>query len=226
MRKINGLALALGILLCAATANAQPGGFGKNGFGGRNPFGKDFGGAEKKSDDAKPTKDEPKITRWEYRVETPASLGGGGATVAGMNKLGNDGWELIAVEPGQAAAQVAKYIFRRPLTGQAKAKADKKPAVQLEPKEKAEPRLEVRMYILKHASAQDAAALITDVLRTNRAEPMRIAADARTNQVVVNASQPMQTEIAEILQRLDLPDATELAPGGNKKTLKLPGRGK
>jgi len=50
------------------------------------------------------------LTKWEYRVltkEQVLDLGKKDIT-SGLNKLGDDGWELIAVE------QIGGYIFKRP----------------------------------------------------------------------------------------------------------------
>jgi len=52
---------------------------------------------------------------------------------------------------------------------------------------------------------------------------MRIVADPRTNQVIVNASPVVHHEIDALLQRLDVPDA---AKSGGKKFPRLPGDGK
>jgi hypothetical protein len=54
---------------------------------------------------------EPKteaITRWEYRVMTKDQLLDLGKKdlAAGLNKLGDEGWELVSVEPA--------FIFKRP----------------------------------------------------------------------------------------------------------------
>jgi hypothetical protein len=54
---------------------------------------------------------EPKteaLARWEYRVVTKEQLLelGNKDLAAGLNKLGNDGWELVAVDPA--------FIFKRP----------------------------------------------------------------------------------------------------------------
>jgi hypothetical protein len=66
----------------------------------------------------------PKVT-WEYAVITSSRLQELGAereaiksmTVA-LNKLGEDGWELVAVEPGHPPDRLnpmipAKYVFKR-----------------------------------------------------------------------------------------------------------------
>jgi hypothetical protein len=47
-------------------------------------------------------------TKWEYRIVSKEQLLDLGKKdlVAGLNKLGDDGWELVAVEPA--------YIFKRP----------------------------------------------------------------------------------------------------------------
>jgi len=59
--------------------------------------------------------------KWEYKVLTPTAieeLGGkdGGALAAGLNKLGDEGWELVAIEPGHVPPPVKlpRYVFKRP----------------------------------------------------------------------------------------------------------------
>jgi hypothetical protein len=59
--------------------------------------------------------------KWEYKVLTPPAiekLGGKepGAFGTGLNKLGEEGWELVAIEPGHVPAPVRlpRYLFKRP----------------------------------------------------------------------------------------------------------------
>lgn len=60
-------------------------------------------------------------SKWEYRVLTPSAIEelggkGTGALAAGLNKLGDDGWELVAIEPGHVPPPVklSRYVFKRP----------------------------------------------------------------------------------------------------------------
>jgi hypothetical protein len=53
--------------------------------------------------------------RWEYAAHTRAGIAklGDGDFMAGLNKLGEDGWELVAVEPGGSPARQAEYFLKR-----------------------------------------------------------------------------------------------------------------
>lgn len=216
MRTSTHVLLGFGLMMIlAANASAQPGGFGKGQFGKGG-----FKGFDKK-DEPRPS---DKAPRWEYRVEYASALGGRGDLATGLNKLGSEGWELAGIESSNDKGRSSLYIFRRPYTGPAKADATK-PAPESAPKEKADAKLEVRMFVLKNANAQEVAALVMDIFRTNRSDPIRVAADPRTNQVIINATPEMQNEIAAIIQRLDTADAAA-QPGGKKKFLNLPGGGK
>jgi hypothetical protein len=59
--------------------------------------------------------------RWEYKLLTPTAIEAlsgkePGAFLSGLNKLGEDGWELVAIEPGHVPAPVRlpRYLFKRP----------------------------------------------------------------------------------------------------------------
>jgi Bacterial type II/III secretion system short domain len=180
------------------------------------------GGKKPPLGDGGPKPDEPKIfkpkpappMRWEYLAT------GLGFTVeaiqSGLNDLAAEGWELVAIDPGAGgkAAKASVYVFRRPAT--AKPKADVKPAPQPAPKEKAESKLELRIYPLKHGNAVDLAHLIENVLQPNNL-PMRVVADPRTNQVLVNGSAAAQEAVQALLDRLDRPARNEPAAFDKKK---------
>jgi len=60
-------------------------------------------------------------SKWEYRVLTPSAieeLDGKdvGTLAAGLYKLGDDGWELVTIEPGHVSPPVKlpRYVFKRP----------------------------------------------------------------------------------------------------------------
>jgi hypothetical protein len=62
------------------------------------------------------------VWRWEYRIVTRSELAalGDKNIAAGLNKLGEEGWELVAIEPGFTAPPGAggstdsQYCFKRP----------------------------------------------------------------------------------------------------------------
>ncbi|MBI3821332.1 MAG: hypothetical protein HY289_01485 [Planctomycetes bacterium] len=161
--------------------------------------------------DARPAapKPEPVRVRWEYHVDYAGNIKsmGDGSLQAGLNKLGADFWELVALETG--TNKVTAYIFRRPAAE--KPKADGKPAADPAPKEKAADRLETRVYALKHTSAPELVPLLDEVLRAKK-NNIVIAADPRSNQLVVNGSPRAHADIEALLQRLDVEEAPR--PGG------------
>jgi hypothetical protein len=64
---------------------------------------------------------QPAATRvkWEYKVLSTSAiekLGGEDGMAAGLNKLGEDGWELVAIDPGHVPPPVKlpRYVFKRP----------------------------------------------------------------------------------------------------------------
>jgi hypothetical protein len=69
-----------------------------------------------------PAQEKPAAARkWEYNILTTIEiekLSGqqAGALVAGLNKLGEEGWELVAIEPGHVPPPVRlpRYVFKRP----------------------------------------------------------------------------------------------------------------
>jgi hypothetical protein len=60
--------------------------------------------------------------KWEYRVLNKGEIAvlAGNSVAAGLNKLGEEGWELVAVEPGYTAppgaggGTAAQFYFKRP----------------------------------------------------------------------------------------------------------------
>ena len=122
------------------------------------------------------------------------------------------GWELVAIEPADRPRGVitATYVFKRPATG--KPKGEDKPDAKPAPKATDGPKTELRLYQLKNANAADMVALIDEVLSINRGA-MRVTADRRTNQVIVNAPSETQFDIEALLQRLDVAGAEKERPG-------------
>jgi hypothetical protein len=73
-------------------------------------------------------KGEAKVrTRWEYKAQTRAEIEatefrrmGGGDLQSGLNELGKQGWELVAIEPPvprtewRLSETPAVYVFKRP----------------------------------------------------------------------------------------------------------------
>jgi Bacterial type II/III secretion system short domain len=159
--------------------------------------------------------DEPKIVkpkfvaptpaRWEYRVLSSTKIGelGENNLEVGLNALGADGWELVAVEPLKINS---RYIFRRPLTSQPKPAA--KPAPEPAPKEKEETKLEFRVYPLQNAKAVDMAGLLSDVLQIFK-YPLRVVADPATNQLLVAGPIDAHVAVRALLECLDRPGVND-----------------
>src|SRR5947209_13793157 len=96
--------------LCVAVGHGQaPPEQGKEPQPGPPPRGDRGSGAG-----ARRTPGEPMHPRWEYAAHGRSEVEklGGDDFRAGLNKLGDQGWELVAVEPGAAGRDTA-YTFKR-----------------------------------------------------------------------------------------------------------------
>jgi hypothetical protein len=188
----------------------QPGGFGGGGFGG-------FAGGQPGGGFGPMMPGPAKPMTWEYRVLTRESLAelGKDNLEAGLNQIGAEGWELIGIEAGARRA-LNSYLFRRP--GTTKPRADAKPATPPVSTEKADAHIEFRAYRLKHATATDAAQLISELMRTGRADSSRVVADPHTNQLLLKGPIQFHVDIETILRLIDVPGEAEAQrPGPGKK---------
>jgi hypothetical protein len=211
--------VASGCLIWAtANAGAQPGGAGgQPGGAKKGPMGFGGGGGVFGT--------EPMPMRWEYRVLDAVELGQvvKGSTEGALNKLGADGWELVAIEPS-APSRTGVYYFRRPNTGppkaeskQGKGKGGSASSLAAGTSALAAEgwNMDLRIYPLKNASAAELADLLLDVLSVNKF-PLRIAVDRRSNQLIVNGPMIAHEKIGALLNRLDMPGDNE--PKREKKT--------
>lgn len=160
----------------------------------------------------------PPRVKWEYHVE-PVNTADRQALQVKLNKLGADGWELVAIDQSQAKEGPTTMVLRRPLAEKQKPAAKRAP----EPgPNKPEPMLELRTYALKHASATDLVGVVKDVLEPNQFH-MRIVAEQRTNQLIVNGPMEAQLAVQTLLNQLDVPTEQRAGPnrpggpGGKKK---------
>jgi type II secretory pathway component GspD/PulD (secretin) len=151
--------------------------------------------------------------KWEYKALTKAQVADLGKKdfAAGLNKLGDEGWELVALEPGlegrsgRSSGQTTFY-FKRP----AARTAETPPGTG-----------ELKVFKLKHLSAAHAAKVLQEVLA---ADPRRtrIVSDVGTNQVLAYAPATDLLMIEKILTLLDVPARVEALPGaGEFKTFRL-----
>ncbi len=81
------------------------------------------------------------------------------------------------------------------------------------------PKLELRIYPLKHADAAVLAVLIADVLQPNNLR-MRVVADPRTKQLLVNGPADAQEAVQILVNRLDVPAANEAPTTDGKRSKK------
>jgi Bacterial type II/III secretion system short domain len=168
--------------------------------------------------------------KWEYKVLTKGEIAelANKDFAAGLNKLGDEGWELIAVPaaptgaaggrggdrgpggrggdggraPGDRAAQEAEYYFKRPkavrILQEEKAGGQKEQA-------KSENNEVIRLRFL---SAVDFAKT-ADALLGGKASGLRIVAESTTNTLLANGTPKQIEELRRLIAALD----TEAIPG-------------
>jgi type II secretory pathway component GspD/PulD (secretin) len=83
------------------------------------------------------------------------------------------------------------------------------------PEKETAPR-QTRVFILKHAQALDVSTTIRELLEVS-GSTFRMAADPRTNRVLVHGTPDKLDEVGELVQQLDQPDADPLTPRNNAK---------
>jgi type II secretory pathway component GspD/PulD (secretin) len=128
--------------------------------------------------------------KWEYKILTKDGVAdlGKGEVGAGLNALGDDSWELIAVEPGGRSARESSFYFKRPVQAAAPSPDS----------------AEFLAIQLKYADAAEAAKALDKVF-DGGAGRIRVVADPRANQLLIKASAIDWAAIRVILQRLDVP---------------------
>jgi hypothetical protein len=136
--------------------------------------------------------------KWEYQVLTKEQVAGLGKKdlAAGLNKLGDESWELVAVEAASPPeVQVGKptgpvtFYFKR----QAVRAESPPPGVG-----------EFKSYNLKNASAVQAVKVLQEMFGAD-GKRLRLVADEGTNQVLVQASPADLLQVEKILILLDVP---------------------
>jgi hypothetical protein len=139
--------------------------------------------------------------KWEYQVLTRDKIGLSGKELsAGMNKLGEEGWELVAIHPpvtiGGTKTQ-PEYYFKR----------TKGRSLLAEPKDApppAEDKSDVSVFRLKYAQAADVAQLLDQLLQDKGGQTLRLVAEPVTNAVLTRGS-PVQLEKVKLLiERLEV----------------------
>ena len=156
--------------------------------------------------------------KWEYKVLTKDEIAGLSDKdfAAGLNKLGEEGWELVAVEPAQAGARgagaggrgarEAEYYFKRPK------------AVRILQEEKAGgPKEQAKnenyeVLKLKFLNAADFAKT-ADALLGGKAAGLRLVAEPTTNALLASGTPKQIEELRHLIIALDGVDA---APGASE----------
>jgi hypothetical protein len=134
--------------------------------------------------------------QWEYKTVTGDGLVELGKNEqAGLNKLGDDGWELVSVTPGQGFSK-AVYYFKRPKAAAGQG-GDKRPAAAAP-----EPAPEGMQVIrLKYATAPE----LAKTLRAVFDEPaLAIVPEARTNTLILRGPLSEIEKVRFLVRDLDI----------------------
>jgi hypothetical protein len=158
------------------------------------------GSAAAAADEGAKTKAAPPA-KWEYQVLTHDQIADLAKKdfAAGLNKLGADGWELVAVEPrtdrdhGAKPSGQAAFYFKRPAARAEGARAEAGPSGEGD----------FRVFRLKNASAVDTAKLLQELFGDNRR--IRIVADPNTNSLLVRGTDIDLATVAALLDKCDVP---------------------
>jgi type II secretory pathway component GspD/PulD (secretin) len=80
-----------------------------------------------------------------------------------------------------------------------------------------------RVIILKHAKASDLHQTISQLLELDSPD-FRVAADARTNRLLVHGTRERITEVLDLIKELDVPGAASTEPRPPQESLLVPGQ--
>lgn len=222
MRRIFLFCCLAAALLAATVQSQQPDGElppkGK-GFGGGGKGGKGFSrpGPEPAAAPA------PAPRRWEYGVFTQADIVNKGEDdfEAGLNKLGDDGWELVSIDfginstPGSARGSSRSrrptFYFKRPKDGLARTRAFSASADVGRPQREQLREMAAReipnIFSLKYAQATRLAQVIQTTY--SRSNLVRVVPDERTNSLVVMAPPEQLTQVRNLISQLDQQPPTD-----------------
>lgn len=223
MRKVILLCCLAGSLLVATVNSQQPDSAAPpkgKGFGGRG--GKGGGGFA-------PAPEQPAFAaprRWEYGVYTYADILGKGDDDfdAGLNKLGDEGWELVSIDFGVISApgsfksstrsRRSTFYFKRPKIGLARERGSlSRTESDRTPREAimaAAARENPTIVKLKYAHAMRLAQMLQTTF--SRSNLVRAVPDERTNSLVIMAPPEQLSQVRELITQLDQPtplDATQ-----------------
>ena len=146
---------------------------------------------------------------WEYKVlgrnqvEGLAPKESKNSLTDGLNKLGEEGWELAATEAQGPIPGNFFYLFKRPVGSGRRAEAAA-PAAQPEAKREARPD-EYRIYRLKGANAIELAQTLQKLFQGREEKALRIVADENTNSLLTAGTAEQQDTVKALIEQLDLP---------------------
>jgi hypothetical protein len=166
--------------------------------------------------------------RWEYRTLTRQELLDLGQkdVTAGLNKLGDDGWELVAVRAGMAPERGPRrpgdtgteYYFKRAVAASAAPTAE---APSAGPSGEGQ----FVVYRLRHASAAMLAKVLDELMNGKGggggSQRARIVADPATNQLLIRARDNDLATVEALVNKLDVPaenERSDTAPGPGPRT--------
>jgi hypothetical protein len=147
--------------------------------------------------------------RWEYRTVTRQELLdlGKNDVNAGLNKLGDDGWELVAVRPGAAAGPErgprrpgesgTEYYFKRPASA---------PMVSASAPPAGPGEGQFVVFRLKFGSAVPLSRMLNELMNgEGGSRRMRVVADPETNQLLLKGTDNDLATVEALLNKLDTP---------------------
>jgi Bacterial type II/III secretion system short domain len=139
--------------------------------------------------------------QWEYQTLTRDKLAelGKSDVTAGLNKVGDDGWELVAVTPAQEArpgtpSRPAEFYFKRP-KGQAP-REERRSA----PTQEAAPEA-FQIVRLKYAPAPELGKTLQSVFGRGA---LVIVAEPRTNALILRGPMKQIEEVLMLVRDLDV----------------------
>jgi hypothetical protein len=154
-----------------------------------------------------PEKTAPAAVKWEYKIQTRAAIEelGDSDFEAGLNKLGDDGWELFVTPTGgtgsaSTRSKTAEYYFKRAKGTPVKvgAKAD---APQADAKD--DEWLSLR---LKYVGAVDFAKTADALFGGKAGDAARLVADPATNSVLIRGTSKQMAAVRGLAVTLDVPE--------------------
>jgi hypothetical protein len=161
----------------------------------------------------------PAVVKWEYRTLTRTAIAdlANKDFAAGLNKLGDEGWEMVAYAPpiSPQIGPPAEYYFKRP-----KARAGAVVGGVAPPRAEAQSEDWVILK-LKSASAVDFAKTADEIFG-GKGGGLRVLAEPTTNSVLARGSARQIEELRRLISVMDVPEASAgAAPVARLEVLRL-----